>query len=373
MGDPRWLNQPGGAPGGYQDYVFDTLAIDMLFPADANNQSTIHGLSSATFELNVGDMTGLGIDAEPSTVAHWENGSWSGYENADGVDETDTGGTDSTLHYDMTSDDLADPFVIEAGTSSAWFDSERNGEGFVLEVLAGNRAVMYWFTYDDEGEQDWYIGVGEIRGNRMVFPELLQVSGGKFGPGFDPGEVVETVVGSASFIWSGCDGGAMEWELDTAGNRRHGRMNLTRLSRVMGIDCGNVSPLPPEVPEGQLSGSWFDETHAGEGYALEVLADGRALVYWFSFDMNGKRRWFFGVGAIESGKLVFDDMLTTSGPIFGALFDPADFNELPWGSLELELQCDGGTASFDPSESGFPDGELNLQRLSVLDGLGCSP
>ena len=41
---------------------------------------------------------------------------------------------------------------------------------------------MYWFTYDKEGEQDWHIAEGEVRGNRILFPELIQASGGEFGP-----------------------------------------------------------------------------------------------------------------------------------------------------------------------------------------------
>lgn len=367
---PRWLSMPGGAPNGYQHYFTDTLAVDFSLPADAENQSAVNGMASAAIELSLGDMTSLLIDADPSTVAHWESGAWSGYENEDGVDNTDTGGTDSTLHFDITSENPGEPFVIEAGTSSAWFDPQRGGEGFMLEILAENKAVMYWFTYDDEGQQDWYIAVGEIRGNRIVFPQLLQISGGEFGPGFDPSQVSETVVGSASFIWSDCDSGAMEWELDTGGNYQHGRMQLTRLSRVMGIDCGKVM-LPPVRVEAQLSGSWFDPTHAGEGYTLELLTDSRALVYWFSFDASGKRRWFFGVGKLAGGHFVFDDMLTTHGPVFGDLYDPADVTELPWGSLELDLQCGGGKASFSSTEPGFPAGELNLVQLTSLKGLNC--
>jgi len=50
---------------------------------------------------------------------------------------------------------------------------------------------------------------------------------------------------------------------------------------------------------------------------LEVLADLRALVYWFSFDGEGARRWFFGTGRIEGDRLVFDELFTTAGGVFG--------------------------------------------------------
>ena len=157
----------------------------------------------------------------------------------------------------------------------------------MLEVLGANRAVMYWFTYDDDGSQDWYVAEGEIRGNRILFPELLRVSGGQFGPGFDPDAVSRDVVGSARFIWSSCDSGAMEWVLDKQDSApRRGRMNLRRLTVIMGLECGLASPqAAPEAAA--MSGSWYDPTHSGEGYVLEVLADQRALVYWFSFDAEG--------------------------------------------------------------------------------------
>ena len=75
----------------------------------------------------------------------------------------------------------------------------------------------------------------------------------------------------------------------------------------------------------------------GEGYNVEVLINGQVVVYWFSYDPEGKRRWFFGLGEIREGKLVFDEMLTSSGGIFGPDFDPDDVDFKPWGSLELDL------------------------------------
>jgi hypothetical protein len=147
-------------------------------------------------------------------------------------------------------------------------------------------------------------------------------------------------------------------------------MNLQRITRVMAIDCDNLM-LPPVDANARLSGSWKDPTHTGEGYTLELLVDGRALVYWFSFDTNGNRRWFFGVGETSNDTITFDEMLTTTGGKFGEAFDPADVDVLPWGSLELDLQCGVGNAVFMPTEQGFPAGNLDLIRLTSLDGLAC--
>ncbi|MEJ8569722.1 M14 family zinc carboxypeptidase [Elongatibacter sediminis] len=370
VANQRWLDQPGGSPSGYHRYLEDALAFDIRLPADAANTAVVTPSTNAVISVSARDMTGLRTDANPATVARWQNGAWAGYEDTAGATDTDSGGSDRTLDLTVTADPVGDPFVIEPGTSAAWYDPARSGEGFMLEILADDRALMYWFTYDDEGEQDWYLAVGDRTGNRIVFAELLQVSGGIFGPDFDPGQVTETVVGSAEFIWSGCDAGVMRWQLDGPGAPRGGRMNLRRLSRVMGIDCGQPL-LAPEREEARLAGSWYDPSHAGEGYTVEILADSRVLVYWFSFGPQGERRWFFGVGAIDNGRLVFPDLLTTRGGKFGDAFDPDAVEALPWGGLELELDCEGGTADFTPSETGFPAGSLQLARLTSLQGLDC--
>jgi hypothetical protein len=184
--------------------------------------------------------------------------------------------------------------------------------------------------------------------------------------------VTRTPIGSASFIWSSCDSGAMSWVIDRdGGSRRQGRMNLTRLSRLMGLDCG-MQIGAPEVPAGRLSGSWYDPAHSGEGYAVEVLANLQALVYWFSFDGEGARRWFFGSGRIDGSRLVFDELFTTAGGVFGPGFDPEAVTVAPWGSLELDLTCTAGTAHFTPTEAGFPAGTLALVRLSRPGGLDCA-
>ena len=373
MGDENWLNQPGGVPAGFMRYRDDAVSFDLSYVENETNQDLVNGTVTATFITGAFDMTGYQGDADPATVVHWENGGWSGYENSNGEDLTDTGGKDSTIQFQVTSEDAGDPFVIEPGISAAWYDPERTGEGFMVEILSADMAVMYWFTYDSEGKQDWYTAQGEITGNRIAFPELLRVSGGEFGPGFDPEKVTRTVVGSASFTWSSCESGTMNWVIDQdGGERQQGRMDLVRLSRLMSLSCGIHTPLPPERPEGQLSGSWYDPSHSGEGYVLEVLFDARVLVYWFSFDAEGNRRWFFGTGEIVDGKLIFDQMFTTQGGIFGSEFDPETVEVIPWGSLELELKCLDGTARFESKEEGFPAGTLDLSRLTILDGLSCS-
>ena len=52
---------------------------------------------------------------------------------------------------------------VEPGHSAMWFDVSRSGEGWVLEVLPGDGAVLYWFTFDDDGNPRWLGGTSFIR------------------------------------------------------------------------------------------------------------------------------------------------------------------------------------------------------------------
>jgi len=68
---------------------------------------------------------------------------------------------------------------------------------------------------------------------------------------------------------------------------------------------------------------------------------------------------------------VFDDLRTTEGGIFGPDYNPDTVTGSSWGTLELDIDCNGGTASYNSTEEGFGAGQLNVIRLSTLDGLNC--
>lgn len=361
----RWVETPGEAPDGFFRYRDDTFAAGFRFPRDEVNLSLVSGETTATLHNLTRNMTGQALDANPATAVTWAAGGWAGYEDSSGRDN-DRGGTDKTIQFAISAEAQPAPFVVEPGTSAAWYDPANDGEGFLIEILADRRAVMYWFTFDGDGEQAWYLAVGEVRGNRLVFPELVQTSGGIFGPGFDPDDVTRTVVGSATFLFESCSSGTLVYQLPG----RKGRFELQRLSRVMGANCGVY--LGPPVQAGAVaSGSWYNSEQDGHGFVVEVLAEGRVLVYWFAYDLAGNQAWFVGVGDIEQGEFVMTEVFQTRGPVFGPDFDPADLELIPWGSLRLELSCTTGSVTYDGTLAGFGAGTIALQRLSSIEGLAC--
>lgn len=47
---------------------------------------------------------------------------------------------------------------VVPGHSAMWYDPARDGEGWMLEILADDRAVLYWFTFDEAGNPRWLVG-----------------------------------------------------------------------------------------------------------------------------------------------------------------------------------------------------------------------
>ena len=95
---------------------------------------------------------------------------------------------------------------IDAGFSGLWFDPQRNGEGLQLEILDADHALLGWYTYNDEGEQRWFQGVGQIRhatsGGAIEFPQIYVTHGGGFGAASALDNVELQVAGSATLSFS---------------------------------------------------------------------------------------------------------------------------------------------------------------------------
>ena len=79
----------------------------------------------------------------------------------------------------------------------------------------------------------------------------------------------------------------------------------------------------------------------------------------------------FGIGDREEGRWVFERMVSTRGARFGEAFDADDVEITDWGRLEMTLDCEGGTARWTATETGFMDGAFDLDRLTQLDGTAC--
>lgn len=133
----------------------------------------------------------------------------------------------------------------------------------------------------------------------------------------------------------------------------------------------STGPLPFA---GKLSGSYFDPTRNGEGVLLEIGQSGTRnvlLVTWYTY-FQGQQRWIIGnVDFPANATTVTVPMIITSGPQFGAAYNPAQVQVTNWGSATLTFTA-CNRLTFAWSESGGQAATYNYQRLvDRLIGVAC--
>ena len=253
--------------------------------------------------------------------------------------------------------------AVDATFSGAWYDPEHEGEGFLVQVLGDDRAVVYWFTYTDDGRQRWLLGVGAVEGNRIEVPELYDAHGGRFGDDFDPAAVRLTVRGALEIAFHGCSEAVANYLVDGTS----GHQLLSRLTELHGHRCGAGGE---SVAEG-LSGSWYDPAHDGEGFVVEQLDADSAAVYWFTYDRNGEQAWMVASGSVDAHGVHLPSLVRPQGGVFGRSFDPLTVAREPWGELSVDLDCSGGTARYAPVVGGFSTGSQFLVPLTRIQRSVC--
>jgi len=136
---------------------------------------------------------------------------------------------------------LGAPIRSYAGESGSWFDTSHDGEGFMLQWLAQDEAVVVWYTYDSQGRQYWLFGSGGRReGNKIVFPLLHSARGGRFGADFDPADVQLVEWGRLELDLDCSEGGVSYTSvLPEFGS---GTQTLTRLLQLQRPGCPSVNP-----------------------------------------------------------------------------------------------------------------------------------
>ena len=270
----------------------------------------------------------------------------------------------------------SDPLLIQAAgaalnvdgsISGAWYDPAFDGAGFLIEVLTDGRATVYWFTFDDEGNQQWLLGFGTIDGSQIVIDELLRTSGGVFGDAFDTADVVTTTVGQAVFDFSDCNTALVDFTVDGVSSSQ----TLQRLTTINRQVCGKTAQSKQFREQLHRTGSWFNIGRSGEGFVVQILADQQVLVIWFTYDKDGNQAWFIGLGQISAEYLTVQQMDFTVGGRFGPEHDPSAVQRTSWGSIELALGCEAGTASYDAIDPGFGSNQYPLSRLTRIEGSLC--
>lgn len=263
--------------------------------------------------------------------------------------------------------------AVRPGHSGHWFDPDRSGEGWLVEVLPDGRAAVLWFTYPADGESDeqlWLTGAGTIDDDAIVIPDLFRARGGRFGPGFDPDDIELSSWGTLTLRFDDCRSGRAEWS--GPGDYGTGARAMQRLAGIEGLPCERV-PRPAAADRPGLSGQWYDPAQDGQGWLLQEVRPGELFLAWFTYDRDGTPAWIVGSGRLDDRIATFDELLITRGTRFGDDFDSADVDLLPWGDATWTFEtCTTSTIAWTTGDPAFSSGQLQPDRLTRLESIDCA-
>ena len=131
-------------------------------------------------------------------------------------------------------------------------------------------------------------------------------------------------------------------------------------------DRAAVASNEDVVRHAHVAGSWFNPARDGEGFLVDVLEDGRGLVFWFRHaPWGGAQAWLYGVGEFDGDTLLVSDMLETRGGSFGDGFRADPIVRRHWGELRMTLYPGGrGEVEWSSELPGYGSGSFELQRLT---------
>jgi CubicO group peptidase (beta-lactamase class C family) len=243
--------------------------------------------------------------------------------------------------------------ATEAGGS--WYDPAVDGQGLHIEILPNNQAMVIWFGYDSQGQQLWTIGSGRVVGNRIDIPTAYQTTGGVFGANFNPAAVQRSPWGEMVFEFEQEDGETTATLIYNSKQApQHGEISLTRLTR----------DYQPESSAAihNITGTWFDPEHNGEGIIVQQLNETEALLYWLTYTPDGNQAWLIGNGQFDGDTFNFTDMQITTT-------SATTVERTKWGSIALTIDnCRHIEAQY---QGLFGSGELMLQRLTTPVSVEC--
>ena len=122
-----------------------------------------------------------------------------------------------------------------------------------------------------------------------------------------------------------------------------------------------------------ISGSWFDKDRDGEGFMIDIAAEGVVAVSFYTYDTTGNQLWLIGSGHVD-GNTFEIAFYSTDGAVYGDAFDPLDVNRHPWGTGTFMFDgCLIGSASIVPNED-FADmfDVLNVTLSRLTTPVSCT-
>lgn len=248
--------------------------------------------------------------------------------------------------------------------TGSWYAPESSGEGFMVHRVSEELAVAYFYGYNNLGQQLWLLGASEgpfAWGEPVLF-EVERARGGTF-TDYNSNNVSRRAWGSFVFTQWDCDRAT----ISLTGRDGEKTLYNDRLALTSGTKCSGAENS--DDSDG-VTGSWYEATTTGQGFAIHKVSADRGVVYFYGFNNEGQNLWLTGVW--ESEWVFGQEMLIELDLVTGGTFDEVDPDDIIrelWGTLTLVFDdCENGSAKLEGLDGVQ---ELDIELLAGSLGLEC--
>ena len=226
--------------GAFDDPVLDEL-YDKL--GGDGNASALDALYVGGFieELDIKDLwDAIDGSTHADITAAYENLLAGSYKHLNAfVNQIEQNGIDYEAQYLSQSEVdaiLGEPSSMTADMADgSWMVSGHNGEGVIIDITVDGKFVMYWYTYDGEGNQMWLAGVANESSEAHVHLTLNRYTGPIFGSDFNSDDRVEELWGEVNINFRDCS--VADFEYDSITGFGSGHLEIERIYYVAGSMC----------------------------------------------------------------------------------------------------------------------------------------
>ncbi|MBD8526861.1 hypothetical protein [Pseudomarimonas arenosa] len=259
---------------------------------------------------------------------------------------------------------------LPPGISGPWYNPAQSGHGLSVDLVAPDRAVVLWHTYDNQGGPMTLYIEGSVNGRRIEGTAYAP-RGMRFGS-FSAADLQLPVWGQVTLEFPSCNSAQLSW--DAASNEfDDGSMTLAKLAFLDGVECR----LPPENALPVTLASGTSDTQGGHrpSFSLHGLIDqeGRLWAIERGLPIPGPT-W---VGAYTPEIAVIEPVSTSeaqavqvSGAVFDAMWATNLYSVRDRYQGEWRRDSDGVFQLIAPPTQSF--GRWNYNRFRATPPTGYS-
>jgi hypothetical protein len=197
--------------------------------------------------------------------------------------------------------------AIDPSYSGSWYRPSESGSGFNLEIFEDDRALLFWYTYTDDGQPVWLYSEGIIDGEAIDF-DVWYADGMRFSD-LDTADKVNRPWGSLLMEFTDCNTATISYDSTLTGvpNSPEGTraVPVQRLVSIASLPCRRQAA-------GYWKGEHFDPTLGVDGMWADLSGvlteDGKLF-----FSSDDSEEVFLGTYHVNGSTLVFNYRICPNG------------------------------------------------------------